>query len=123
MSEEKYYMDRSGNYFTDKSGNRFYSVSGIAEDGSITYYIDEYGNYYIDTEGNYYIAQMAFDETPIKSIFTKYNPYIYGEDKYYTYIRNSKGVYKRVIPYIKTDIPIAITGLAIVGETYVSSSL
>lgn len=123
MTEQKYYMDRSGNYFADGNGNRYYTVATVIdENGSTIYFVDENGNYYIDTEGNYYIALAPFEETPTKIIYIKYSPYV-GEGKHYAFIRNKYGAYKKVIPYIKTSIPIAVAGLAVVGQTYVSSSL
>lgn len=124
MSEQEYFMDRNSNYFIDNNGNKFYIASVINDDGTSTiFYVDQNDNYYIDTEGNYYIASMYFDETPVKTLYMKYIPYIYGEGRMYTYIRNSRGEYKKVTPYIKMPIPIGIAGLAVAGETYVSSSL
>ena len=90
----------------------------------IRYYVDINGNYYIDTNDNYYIGREILQEAPTKLHYEQYKPYFYNNGsfkKYTAYIRQADGSYIRTIPYICTNINIAIAGIAIPGVSYVSS--
>ena len=91
---------------------------------TVIYYVDQNGNYYINSNNDFYIAKEFYDDAPVASHYLKYRPYIYRDGQFRTYtafIRQSDGSYLKLIPYVYTQIEVAIAGIAVAGVSRVSS--
>ena len=91
---------------------------------TVIYYVDQNGNYYINSNNDFYIAKEIYDSAPTTSNYAKYRPYIYRDGQFRTYtafIRQPNGSYLKLIPYVYTQIEVAIAGIAVAGVSRVSS--